>query len=916
MRRFLTAICFLLISSNLAASPGSVAVFYGAEPPWPELAQFDWVVLEPSHATPEGLTILHKDGSQAFAYMALGELLDEEAAGLAQHPDWALGRNSAWASKVMDLASPGWQAHLLQQARNYQAQGYQGLFLDTLDSFQLLPEAERPAQLAGLKQLIERLHSELPAMKLFFNRGFEVIDELSWKPAAVAAESLYAGWNQALETYGEVSAADQEWLRKKLAGLQQRDIPVVVIDYLPPERRDEARQLAKRLSAEGYIPWISTPALDYLGISSLEVQPRRIALIYDPREGDLSATPGHTIYAGLLEYLGYRVDYFAASDELPAYPTRGLYAGIVLWMSTGPLLKSAGFERWLLAQKDQGVPMAFIAGLPLEQQRTLKALGLQRGGTVKGPLQVSMQAPGMFGFEGPLVPRRHNLEALRVVSAQVTPLLQFSGPGEQLWTVAGLADWGGFALDPAVLEQGAEGRRRWILDPFAFIQKALRLPVLPVLDSTTENGRRIATVHIDGDGFVSRAEVPGSPYSGQLILDRFLSKYPLLATVSVIEGEVGPQGMYPWLSPELEPIARKIFAQPSVEVANHTYSHPFFWEPEKARQEEGFTEEYGMHLNIPGYSMDLRREVLGTQDYINSRLTTPQKPVKVMLWSGDALPDEAALRLSYQGGMENFNGGVTNLTDTFPSLTELYPLVRPVNGLLQFYAPITNENLYTNLWTGPFYGFRDVLQTFKLTDEPRRLRPMSLYYHFYLGTKQAGIDSLHDIYRYMLGEKPLSLWVSDFIQREKGAYYASIALRPDGSYQLRALQGLRTLRLPKSLGWPDLQRSTNVAGVRDLPQGRYVHLSGPQATLYLRQNADPGPSLFEANLPLTSWKRDEQGRIRLSFAGQFPLSFSVQASGKCRLQIAGQSLTATADGKLQRFSLRSNQVDDALLDCR
>ncbi len=62
-----------------------------------------------------------------------------------------------------------------------------------------------------------------------------------------------------------------------------------------------------------------------------------------------------------------------------------------------------------------------------------------------------------------------------------------------------------------MLEEGSE-HRRWILDPFAFLRKALRLVPLPSPDATTENGRRIATVHIDGDGFVSRAEVPGSPY--------------------------------------------------------------------------------------------------------------------------------------------------------------------------------------------------------------------------------------------------------------------------------------------------------------------------------------------------------------------------------------------------------------------
>jgi hypothetical protein len=917
VRHFLIFIGLLWASVAIAAAPKSVAFFYADQPPVSELAQFDWVVLEPGHATADALRTLRTEGSRAFAYLSVGEMITDQSNSSAIDQAWKLSSNQAWSSSVMDLANPGWQDYLLKRARALQGQGFQGLFLDTLDSYQLLPQAARAAQQQGLRTILERLHRELPELALFFNRGFEVIEGLPWAPDAVAVESLYAGWDQAGQTYREVPKADQDWLQLQFAGLKKRAIPIVIIDYLPPEQRDDARALAKRLSAEGFIPWVSVPALDYLGVGAVEVLPRRIAVIYDPREGDLSVTSGHMLYGGLLEYLGYRVDYFPVDQALPEAPSRGLYAGVLLWMTSGPPANAALFERWLLRQKAQGVPFAFIAGLPIAQERTLTALGLElHNRKITGPLQLELKTAKLFGFEAPVSLRTRDLLPIQTKADQVTPLLQLRGAKGQLWTVAGVADWGGFALDPYVLEEGGEGQRRWILEPFAFIQQALHLQPIPIADATSENGRRIATVHLDGDGFVSRAEAPGTPYAGRLILEQFLKKYPLLSSVSVIEGEIGPQGMFPHLSRELEPIAREIFAERHVEVANHSFSHPFYWQSQKAAKREGFTAAYGLHMNIPGYSLNFEREVLGTQAYINSRLTPPQKPVKVMFWSGDALPDEATLRLAYQGGMENINGGATKLTAALPSLTGLYPMVRPVNGLLQFYAPITNENVYTNLWAGPHYGFRDVLETFNLTDEPRRLRPLSLYYHFYVGTKLAGIESLHGIYRSILAQQPLSLWISDFLQRQKGAYYASIALRADGGYQLRALQGLRTVRLPKELGWPDLARSSNVAGVRDLPQGRYVHLSGAQATLYLRPDADPGPSLLQANLPLTRWVREGADLVRLSFKGQLPLTFSVQAQGSCRLQLAGQSLAATRVGQEQQFSLRQNQVDDALLQCR
>ena len=68
---------------------------------------------------------------------------------------------------------------------------------------------------------------------------------------------------------------------------------------------------------------------------------------------------------------------------------------------------------------------------------------------------------------------------------------------------------------------------------------------------------------------------------------------------------------------------------------------------------------------------------------------------------------------------------------------------------LQVYAPVINENVYTNLWTGPYYGFRRVLETFALTESPRRLKPIDVYYHFYSGAKVAGQQAWAEVYDFV-----------------------------------------------------------------------------------------------------------------------------------------------------------------------
>lgn len=899
--------------------PASVAFWYADQPPLPELSQFDWAVVEPGHMTQADVKTLRALGSQPFAYVSVGEFDGNKAdiakAGLTKAVTPI--RNDSWNSQVMDLTSPAWREHLLGRAKALEAQGYAGLFLDTLDSFQLLPEGSREAQRAGLASLLREMHKRQPTFKLFFNRGFEVLPELDGVPAAVAFESLYAGWDAAAKRYRPVSESDRKWLLSELEPLRAKGIPLVAIDYLPPERIEEACKLAKRLRDEGYVPFISTPELDSMGISNVEVQPRRIALVYDPREGDLTENAGHTLLGGLIEYLGYRIDYLSA-DALPEHRFSGLYAGIITWMGSGPPEDSSVFDRWLTKRLDENVPVAFFASLPTENRVLLKRLGL----TLAPPpglqtLTIATQDKTLIGaFEAPVQPRSRELSAVSVLPQGPKPALSLTGKNGQTFVPVAVGKWGGMALAPYLLESNNE-RSRWILDPFAFLQASLRLPEQPRPDTTTENGRRIATVHIDGDGFPSRAEVRGSPYAGKQVLDEFIRPNPFLTSVSIIEGEISPHGMSPFLAKELEPLARALFADPKVEVATHTFSHPFFMQPEKAKDDEDFHPEYGLKMAIPGYDkIDFRREIIGSRDYINQKLTTPEKPVKMVFWPGDALPSAETIKLAYDAGLKNVNGASTMLTKAKPSLTGLNPLLRPTEGGLQYYAPIINENVYTNLWKGPYYGFRDLIETFELTDSPRRLRGLHLYYHFYSSTKQASIKAMEDIYAYMRGQHPISLWMSDYLDRLHGLYQSSLARTADGGWQIRGMDGLRTVRLDPQMGWPDLMRSQGVAGVRDLPQGRYVALSSDRALLFLRPDRDSHPALEEANLPLVDWRYLDDKRVSFSFAGQIDLTFSVRSASACQVEVDGKRFAGKASAGLWTFQLPMKQVSNGQLVCQ
>jgi len=122
-----------------------------------------------------------------------------------------------------------------------------------------------------LVSLLRELHQRQPQLKLFFNRGFEVLRDLQGVAAAVAVESIHAGWDAANQRFRPVPEADRQWLETQLQPLRAQDIPLVAIDYLPAERHEEARLLVKRLRAEGFVPYIAPPDLGSMGVGSIEV---------------------------------------------------------------------------------------------------------------------------------------------------------------------------------------------------------------------------------------------------------------------------------------------------------------------------------------------------------------------------------------------------------------------------------------------------------------------------------------------------------------------------------------------------------------------------------------------------------------------------------------------------------------------
>lgn len=913
-----------LPSVSPSQSVPTFAFYYGTDIPWESLGAFDVAVVEPGNVGPAGWSHRLNPATTVAAYIAVGEVHPTRAYFKQMRPEWKLGENKAWGSIVVDQAAPGWSAfYVAQVIKPLWDTGYRAFFLDTLDSFTLVAKtpAAQAQQIAGMTALIQAIKRAYPDAKLIFNRGFEILPEVHKLAYAVAAESLYRGWDAGKQAYVQVSQADRDWIVGQLRKCQtDYQLPVIAIDYTPPEDRALARETAGRIKALGIIPWVTDPALGMMGVGQVEVLPRQVLMVHDEpgNVADLNTHEAHFSGTLPLNHLGLDVRYVHHSapelSTLSRQILAGRYAGLITWFNRDEFPQNQALAQLLDSASQQSVPVVMLNAM--DKAAAMAARGVQTAPSAASNREwlVDRQSTHV-GFEIAPKPPTGTVAPLNATDPKADVWLRWRGDGVTHDAIA-VMPWGGYASGRSFSVQLPQDvGSRWVVNPIEFFKAALRVnTALPTPDITTESGRRMLMIHVDGDGFPSRSEIPGTPLAPQVMLTEFLERYRLPSTISIVEAEVAPVGLYAALSPMMESIARKIFALPHVEVASHTYSHPFFWaDVELGRQKPGRV----VGLKIPNYTYSNTREIVGARDYIN-RLAPPGKKARMVLWSGDTQPLEAPVRLAYEAGLLNMNGGFTTTSQTEPSLTLVAPLGMMKGDYFQVYAPMQNENVYTNGWTGPFYGYERIIETFKRTESPLRLKPVNIYYHTYIATKRAGIVSLHKAYNWaeeQLKQQRLSpLYSSEYAERVLDWRRATVATTDEG-LELRGGTHLRQWRVDIAARLPRFSAETGLAGFTQLDKVYYINASKSIATWEantggVAQKGIESPTFFmeSANSPLTAWSTSGVASIThvLRFHGHVPLHVRLHAPG-CELQASANLKATRRGGKLDIESTASGQ---------
>lgn len=844
----ISLIIFIFLAGNIWAQKieDGMCFYYGNRLPEEMLAYCKYIVVDDKNLEEKPVVTYDLD-TKYIAYLSVGESLDKAIA-----KDWVLGVNKRWDSKVMDLTNRKYFDYLLARAKRLLTKDYGGIFLDTLDSATLFLKGEKlEAYFEQEVKLIKTLRKLFPQKLIILNRGFEIIPKVFQDIDALAVESLFWGYDAVNQSYVPVKSEEREKLLVLLKGIKSKyKLPIIVIDYLKPGEMEKGLELSQKIQQLGFIPYISNGELNALGINEKCIYPRKVLILTDGSVyNDIYKNSPSRLISLPLEYLGFVPEIKNVSRSLPEFPLKDRYAGIIVWLNKGVLEDYSRFYVWVKRAIAEGNKVLFLEsfGFP-EEKEFLNPLGLDLVEVQDKNFNLWFNKK-YLGFE---IEPRIRAEDTGLVLQRGEPWLMLKNKKEQI-TLMAKTPWGGYAWGESFLLNSPE--EIWVVDPFQLVQEMLELPLLPIPDVSTEMGKRIFIAHIDGDGAVSRAEFEPDKLAAEIIYSKILKKYTLPHGVSFIEAEIAPHGLYPQLSAKMLTLVKKIWQLPYVEPASHSYSHPYQWKKVLLKKEE-LEDTTGEFYNLPlkNYTLNLEREIIGSVDFL-SQLTS--KPLRLFFWTGDCLPTENALKIAYKQGLYNINGGDTTITNQEPWFSRIAPLGFKRGKFIQIFAPEQNENLYTNLWRGPFYGYKQVIQTFLKTESPKRLKPIDIYYHFYSGSKLASLKVLEEVYNFCLQQDIHPLYVSEFLQRAL-AFYNSVILKTS--------EGLEVVK-----------------------KGKYFGLDFNLGTLRLSQES----------IVSNSWGRKQDKN--LYYYHLEPDSYRIKVSTKSNLKNKKEPYLISLNGKVLRF---------------
>lgn len=239
--------------------------FYGEATDETVLAGYDLVVLDRLFRGDRAAVT--RRGARLFGYLSLGEINTGDPLYAGLDPAAVLAANPAWPeTRRVDIRHPAWRALVLDRlVPELAAAGFSGLLLDTLDTPGFL-ERQDPVGHRGMRDaaanLVRAIRRRQPRLNLIMNRGYDLLPDLAPSLDALLAESLITTgdaegyrWNTDAEVARHLALIAR-------AGFRRPPLPVLSLDYWPPDDESTIRRIYQRQRELGHFPYVATRKLE------------------------------------------------------------------------------------------------------------------------------------------------------------------------------------------------------------------------------------------------------------------------------------------------------------------------------------------------------------------------------------------------------------------------------------------------------------------------------------------------------------------------------------------------------------------------------------------------------------------------------------------------------------------------------
>ena len=830
-----------LLSTHLAGAfggtlemPRTLFVDQSDQPDPRSLAAFELSVLE---ATAEvDLEPGHAIGNRFLAMLNVAELRSKTyQAALATKYKLGIRPGAQKDTSVVDPTDSNWLAWAVHATADQAAKkGFDGFVLGIGGQ-----AASEPWQVAAL-EMLQVLKKRYPDKEVLLDARLNIGAEV----AGIADGVLAVGVHTQRGPKGEAelnSLAEAKRMTSLLRQAHAKGMRVFGVEFVPRHDRQAAREAAARLQSMGVLPFVTTPDLCGVNLGPLEEVTRRVLVLHGWDAGYVgsdapppsSTLPARSLHAPL-EWLGCQVEYLNLSNDT-ALPEPTAYRGVV--MDAGLVLspeQQARLAEWVVVLNKKNVPL-LLTGMPWTEAALLQDVRehLRLSGScrlapklekvsvanvdsreIAGGAKVTARAIGFLDLAAP--------EDARVILAARG---QDALGTEHRFDHAFHTAWGSAWIEPAAMTTGAQ------IDLFRFASEWLgRREIVPAVDTTTRDGRRVFFSHISGEGFTRPSTLPGFTMCAEVMRQRILKRFYLPFTVAVCEADLRGwrPGQNPADAPRNEQLARSIYEMPNIAAASNSFSMPAHW-----TADESISGPLNEHAKSP--RRDVQREVAGSMTYIHNKLLPAGKSVSLMLWPDFAPPTPEALSFCRSIGVQSLtrtrhgDAAVLELVSSGPQYaagmdhsvsTEVFASAR---------APVTPG---------------EQLAHFQSTAAARRTTPVAVGGSFLdaqNGEKLADLEKLLD----WCVEQPLrAMPAAQYAASVRDAMQTRILRVAEGHWIVLNGGQARTLRLPASCGVPDLGRSRGISGYAVQDDQIYIHTLGrPRCEIVLTQEKSETPDL-------------------------------------------------------------------------